>query len=175
LEVVIKDYILDNGVTYFLIEVRMLAQIWVLKRRYSDFDKMHKRLLNDLEYRAADNMPELPPKRLFFSKEQEFVRERLRLLNKYLKFIVLIFEAIESPILQRFLEIDTRFDPGYEYASVLVAPEAARSVSDCSSLFIEMDKYMKTRFRHVLKNQTDKGTRSTQEVLKALQANEKEI
>lgn len=150
LEVVIKDFIQESGVTFFLIEVRMLAQIWILKRRYSDFDKMHKRLLNDLEYRAADNLPELPRKRLFFSKEEDFVRERLRLLHKYLKFLVLIFEAIENPILQRFLEIDTRFDPGYEYASVLVDPEGARSASSCSSLFLEMDKYLKTRFRHVL-------------------------
>ena len=85
LEVVIKDYIQDNGAivsTYnsntsslqqYLIEVRLLSQIWILKRRYSDFDKMHKRLLNDLEYRAADNLPDVPPKRLFFHKEADFI------------------------------------------------------------------------------------------------------
>jgi hypothetical protein len=114
---------------------------------------MHKRLLSDLEYRAADNMPELPPKRVFYNKEADFIKERLKLLNKYLKFIVLIFEAIESPILQRFLEIDTRFDPQYEYASLECEKDpVARSDSDCSSMFLEMDKYTKTRFRHVLKN-----------------------
>ena len=51
-----------------MIEVRLLSQMWILRRRYSDFDKMHKRLINDMEYRAADNLPELPPKRLFFNK-----------------------------------------------------------------------------------------------------------
>ena len=96
----------------------MLAQIWILKRRYNDFDKMHKRLLNDLEYRAADNLPELPPKRMMFSKDSDFLKDRMKLLNKYLKFIILIYEAIENPILQRFMEIDTRFDPNYEYASI---------------------------------------------------------
>lgn len=131
----------------------MIAQIWILKRRYNDFDKMHRRLINDLEYRAADNLPELPPKRLFFNKEVDFIKDRLRFLNKYLKFMILIYEAIENPILQRFLEIDTNFNPNYEFDSIDVEKNSARrSSGDCSSLFLEMDKYMKTRFRHVLSN-----------------------
>ena len=42
----------------------------------------------------------------------------MKLLNKYLKFIILIYEAIENPILQRFLEIDTRYDPNHEYTPI---------------------------------------------------------
>ena len=113
LDCVIKDYVEDQGTVvsffkifklyfwlqYYLIEVRLLAQIWILKRRYSDFDKMHNRLLDDLDYCAADNLPDLPAKRMFFNKDQEFVKERHKLLNKYLKFIILIYEAIENPIL----------------------------------------------------------------------------
>ena len=139
----------------YLIEVRLLAQIWILRRRYSDFDKMHKRLLDDLDWRAAENLPELPPKRVFYNKEAEFIKERQKLLSKYLKFIILIYEAIENPILQRFLEIDTQFNPRYEYDSIHIEKNSIqRSDSECSSLFLEMDKYMKTRFKYVLKNQT---------------------
>ena len=73
-------------------------------------------------------------------------------LNKYLKFIILIYEAIENPILQRFLEIDTQFNPNYEYESIDIEKNSARrSSSECSSLFLEMDKYMKTKFQCVLK------------------------
>lgn len=72
---------------------------------------MHKRLLQDLEFRAADNLPDLPPKRLWNNKNVEFIQVRQKDLSKYLKFIILIYEAIENPILQRFLEIDTRFNP----------------------------------------------------------------
>jgi len=84
------------------------------------------------------------------------------LLNKYLKFIILIYEAIENPILQRFLEIDTNYNPNYEYESIDVGHNSLRrSSSECSSLFLEMDKYMKTRFMYILKNKTgpndDKG------------------
>ena len=116
---------------------------------------MHKRLVNDLEYRAADNLPDLPPKKMWNNKEAEFIKDRQKHLNKYLKFIVLIYEAIENPILQRFLEIDTQFNPNYEYQSVGIQEGSiCRSESECSSLFLEMDKYMKTRFKYVLKNKT---------------------
>ena len=154
LEVIIKDFVKIGSNIHYLIEIRMRAQIWILKHRYSDFDKMHKRLLNDLEYRAADNLPELPPKRLMFNKEADFLKERMKLLNKYLKFIILIYEAIENPILQRFLEIDTRYNPNYEYEAIDIEKNSdRRSQSDCSSMFVEMDKYHKTKFRHVLKDE----------------------
>ena len=39
-----KDYIDESGAIYYLIEVRMVSQIWILKKRYSDFFKMHTRL-----------------------------------------------------------------------------------------------------------------------------------
>ena len=53
----------------------------------------------DLEFRAAENLPELPPKKFFFNKNPQFLKERMRALNKYIKQIILIYEAIESPIL----------------------------------------------------------------------------
>ena len=37
-----------------------------------------------------------------------------------MKNIILIYEAIENPILQRFLQIDLKYDPYYEYASIEV-------------------------------------------------------
>jgi hypothetical protein len=54
----------------------------------------------------------------------------MTMLNKYLKFLILIYEAIENPILQRFIEIDTKFDPDHEYGSI------GEYQSDNSSLFL---------------------------------------
>ena len=113
---------------------------------------MHKRLLQDFDFRVSDNLPELPPKRMMYNKNVEFIQERQKLLNNYIKFLILIFEAIGHPILQRFLEIDTWFNPNYDYEPIDVGIlSEKREDSDCSSLFLEMDKYMKTRFNHVLK------------------------
>lgn len=182
LEVLIKDYIEEQGAIvsnnlpsyflifikyyqWYLIEVRMLSQIWILKRRFKDFDKLHKRLVNDMDFRAADNLPELPPKKWVNNKEIDFIWERQKLLNKYLRFIILIYEAIDSPILQKFIEIDTRFNPRYDYASIdLEKNNIARSNSDTSSLFLEMDKYMKTRLKYVLRNQTGPNQNTQQQI-----------
>lgn len=35
-----------------------------------------------------------------------------------MKQIILIYEAIENPILQKFLKIDVNFDPNYEYSPI---------------------------------------------------------
>jgi hypothetical protein len=52
-----------------------------------------------LEFKAAENLPDVPPKKIFFNRNIEFIRERMRQLNKYLKLIILVYEAIENPIL----------------------------------------------------------------------------
>ena len=65
---------------------------------------------------------------MFFNKATEFIRERMRGLNKYVKSIILIYEAIENPILQRFLEIDTNFNPNYEYEPIDVMPPIEKMI-----------------------------------------------
>jgi len=97
-------------------------------------------LKSDLEFRAAENLPEIPPKKFLFHRNIVFVQQRQRDLNKYLKQLILIYEAIESPILQRFLEIDTNFDPNYEYSSI---DKPINGVSE--SLFLEGDKMEKVK------------------------------
>lgn len=72
----------------------------------------------------------------------------MRGLNKYVKFIILIYEAIESPILQRFLEIDTNFNPNYEYETI--DDVHIQDDSDPSSLFLEGDKISKVKKRFEL-------------------------
>lgn len=42
----------------------------------------------------------------------------MKSLHKYMKQIILIYEAIENPILQKFIKIDVNFDPNYEYAPI---------------------------------------------------------
>jgi hypothetical protein len=76
----------------------------------------------------------------------------MRALNKYVKSIILIYEAIENPILQRFLEIDTNFNPNYEYEPIDVDVDPLRhqcnGYQDVSSLFlVEGDKMFKTKKR----------------------------
>ena len=67
----------------------------------------------------------------------------MRSLNRYIKLIILIYEAIENPIIQRFLEIDTNFNPNYEYETIDVG--VVDDSSEESSLFLEGDKLSKVK------------------------------
>jgi len=75
---------------------------------------MHRRLRRDLD---PINLPRLPEKR-YFNMNPDFIEVRLRNLHEYLKSVILIYEALENPILQRFLEIDVAYDPHFEYAPI---------------------------------------------------------
>lgn len=79
---------------------------------------MHRWLKRDLDPQTADNIPELPEKKFFFSKTEAFLDQRMKGLHKYVKALILIYEAIENPILQKFVKIDVNFDPNYEYSSI---------------------------------------------------------
>ena len=80
--------------------------------------------------------------------------------NKFLEFLYDRQKAYDG-ILQKFIEIDTRFNPKYDYASIENEKNhIARSNSETSSLFLEMDKYMKTKLKFVLRNQTGPNTNS---------------
>jgi len=74
--------------------------------------------MTELNPRIRKNLPLLPPKRMFYNKEKEFLEDRMRSLNEYLKLLISIHEVVEHPSLQKFLEIDTNFNPNYEYESI---------------------------------------------------------
>mmetsp|Transcript_29448 Transcript_29448/g.21901 ORF Transcript_29448/g.21901 Transcript_29448/m.21901 type:complete len:107 (-) Transcript_29448:980-1300(-) len=100
----------------------------------------------DLEFKAAENLPDLPPKKYLFRNTTHFLKERMKLLNKYLKLLILIYEAIESPILQRFLEIDTNFNPNYDYETIDLGH--LKNYSENSAFFLEGDKLTKWLKKH---------------------------
>ncbi len=103
-------------------EVKLQGQTWFINKRFSEFDKLNNRLRNDLESEgtSTSGLPRLPPKKCMYNKKPSFLKARLRGIHNYMTNIILIYEAIENPILQRFLEIDLNYDPYYEYASIEV-------------------------------------------------------
>jgi len=114
-----------------------------------------------LEFKAAENLPDLPPKKLFFNRNPQFLKDRMRLLNRYIKLIILIYEAIENPIIQRFLEIDTNFNPNYEYETIDVG--VVDDSSEESSLFLEGDKLSKVKKRFQEQREGRQKKKSKQE------------
>lgn len=67
--------------------------------------------------------------------------------------------------------MDERYDPNNEFALIENDKNSLqRSESDVSETFLEMDKYMKERFKYVLKNKTGPNSMNSKvENIKLLQ------
>ena len=101
----------EKGVVFYIVEVKVGTQEWRVLKRYSEFDDLHSRLKKDLEPRDARHLPKLPKKKLFFTKDLNFIKERAQGLNEYMSKVILLFQALENPFLQKFLELDQNYDP----------------------------------------------------------------
>ena len=95
---------------YYFIEVKLLAQIWEIKRRFRDFDSLNRKVVfigimstntqqlrRELGFELEDGLPILPPKRFFYNKEKEFLFNRMKSLNEYLQALISMYEAIAHP------------------------------------------------------------------------------
>ena len=69
-------------------------------------------------FELEDGLPILPPKRFFYNKEKEFLFNRMKSLNEYLQALISMYEAIAHPTLQKFLEIDSKYCPNFEYQKI---------------------------------------------------------
>lgn len=71
-----KKYIL------YIININTNAKTWEIKRRYTDFENLHKKLSKFIK-----NLPKLPPKSIFLTDNK--IKERQMLLKKYLNCLIL--------------------------------------------------------------------------------------
>ena len=75
-----------DGSTGYEIEVTFGRRQWVIQRRYSEFDAFHNRHVVTLF--GADQLPQLPPKKICGNKDAQFVAQRKRHLSVYLQHLL---------------------------------------------------------------------------------------
>lgn len=89
-----ENSIKSKMITYYMvtIEQRDLMTGWAVKRRYSDFDELHHKLLEEYEF-VKDF--ELPGKHigLFLKSKAEMKQARLKALEVYLQVIIFLYKA----------------------------------------------------------------------------------
>ena len=92
-----EDYIV------YWVEVHTDYKNWILKKRYSEFYELNKKL--------SEKIPELnklfPPKRLFKNSEK-IVEERKECFNKYLQFLFKNINIFTLTELLDFIQIDQK-------------------------------------------------------------------
>jgi hypothetical protein len=76
-------------------------KIWYIKRRYTIFDELHKKLMKNFP-----NLPTLPKKAIFFNFSEKLIEERKIGLQNYLNQLFHIINFYTNTDLLEFIEID---------------------------------------------------------------------
>ncbi len=101
-----KESTVDKNVIFYQINLHKRgSKKWILEKRFSEFDNMHKHL-----YKIFGKiLPNLPPKTLTRLKTQEDLEQRRADLEKYLQEIVVRQEIFNSEPVRKFLQVRLKF------------------------------------------------------------------
>ncbi|KAK0183125.1 hypothetical protein PV327_001195 [Microctonus hyperodae] len=161
----IPSYEIIDGVTYYIIEVKVDDVNWTLKHRYNEFAELHEILVS--EHCVEKDL--LPPKKLIGNKNESFIEKRrvglaiyLNSVYNYLKktmprelalFLDLhvydIFFLLQNMALNFFIEGDSLLESTkkYNFTPIQLYAISERLKQPCPLLEV-MDK--KFDFSHIL-------------------------
>ena len=85
---------------YILFEIKLYTpyKIWVIHKRYSQFDQLRK----ELESKNLKNLPKLPPKLLYINEEK--INERQLYLEEFINELFKKVNILKYPIILDFIE-----------------------------------------------------------------------
>ncbi|XP_011299723.1 nischarin [Fopius arisanus] len=154
-----------DGITYYVVEVRINEVVWTLKHRYNEFAELHEILVS--EHCVEKEI--LPPKKLIGNKSEAFIEKRRQGLEMYLNsvynylkktmprdlatFLDLhvydIFFLLQNMALQFFSEGETLLqgNKSYTFTPVQLYAISERLKQPCPSLEVVDRKF---DFSHVL-------------------------
>lgn len=89
-----------DGVTIYIITVRVGQYVWTVRHRYRNFDKLHEKLVTD----HCVTKDILPPKKIIGNRDPAFVEKRKTALEVYLSDVVHFLQHTMPRILIIFLD-----------------------------------------------------------------------
>jgi hypothetical protein len=93
-----------EGHTLYTIAVQWDADsYWTVSKRFSDIDALH-----NLVAQKVANLPQLPPKKLLFNRDPEFVNKRKNDIQQYLNELFKIEHITIFPEVQAFFKLNER-------------------------------------------------------------------
>ena len=95
----IPEVVTEDGVTQYVIVVEVGSVQYKVKHRYSKFETMHSKLVEDGVEKDL-----LPPKKLLGSKDPAFIMKRRKDLETYLQTVFHFFEKNIPQTLAEFLD-----------------------------------------------------------------------
>ncbi|XP_001605947.2 nischarin [Nasonia vitripennis] len=98
----IPSFETTDGVTFYVVEVKIGTVEWTVKHRYSEFAELHDTLV--LDHCVEKDI--LPPKKLIGNKSETFVEKRRLGLETYLNSVYIYLKKIMPRPLAIFLELN---------------------------------------------------------------------
>lgn len=92
----------ESTPTYFTVQVSMERSTYNVRKRYSDFEAFHTSIEQEMGERAP---VDLPPKKWIGNRGREFLEDRRRRLEIYLRSMTKREEWRDSLTFQQFLEV----------------------------------------------------------------------
>jgi hypothetical protein len=85
-----------------------LRDTWTVFRRYSEFDRLASSLNQDFFRKTGAQIPKLPPKRIFGSMNEKFLKQRMRGLELWTQQILAVFGGDKITYFEKLREFLTR-------------------------------------------------------------------
>ncbi|XP_015121312.1 nischarin [Diachasma alloeum] len=90
-----------DGITFYVIEVRIDEVVWTLKHRYNEFAELHDTLVSE----HCVEKESLPPKKLIGNKSEAFIEKRRQGLEIYLNSVYNYLKKTMPRDLAMFLDL----------------------------------------------------------------------
>lgn len=91
----------DGGHINYVYEAALSNQKWLVKRRYSDFEKLHESLCRRFR-KIKNQMPQLPKTAWYRKTDADYVKKKGIRLETYLNGLLAIADVANSPELYNF-------------------------------------------------------------------------
>lgn len=100
--ITIPEVLSEDGVTMYLVVVEVGSVVYRVRHRYSHFELMHSKLVED-----GIEKDSLPPKKLIGNKDPAFIMKRRKELETYLQTVYRFFAKNLPQTLAEFLDFPT--------------------------------------------------------------------
>ena len=131
---IIKGQGFGGDYVEYKIKVATYYKIWYVKKRYSDFERLHSSLI-----KLIPNLPMFPPKR-FFKNSDETIEERRKMFNRYLKFLFTKTHIFSYQEILDFIKIDKKVLELFIKKHSMLLAENSNKKDDNSSLSSSFNK-----------------------------------
>lgn len=127
--ITIPKFVVQNGVVFYDINVKVKHYEWLVQRRYKDFFELHEKLVNE----QSLSKKLLPPKKVIGNRNPAFLDQRRKDLEEYLQKLLTILRVSIPRSFAEFLEFN-------KYDINFLLQDLAKYFCECGNAILSISK-----------------------------------